>query len=214
MQIAIGLYPGFAALDAIGPYQVFTCVPGVEVVLCAAERGLVPDDQNLLKVDVSSTFDEVTNPDVLLVPGGFITRRMAEQGDPIVEWIKAAHPTTTWTTSVCTGALLLGSAGLLDGLSATTHWCAYDHLRKYGAEPTEQRVVFEGKIVTAAGVSAGIDLALTLVARTHGDEIAQAVQLGIEYDPQPPFDCGAPSKAPAAIRDLVAAGTASAEADA
>jgi len=141
---------------------------------------------------------------VLLVPGGLVTRRIASQNGPIVDWIRAAHSTTTYTTSVCTGALLLGAAGLLAGLRATTHWMAYDHLRAYGAQPTEERVVVEGKVVTAAGVSAGIDLALTLVGWTHGAETAQAIQLGIEYDPQPPFDAGAPSKAPTAIRDLVA----------
>ena len=203
MQIAIGLYPGFTALDAIGPYAVFTNVPGVEVVVCADRKGPLADESDLLHFDLAHTFDEVPEPDILLVPGGLITRRIAAEGGPIVDWIRAAHETTTYTTSVCTGALLLGAAGVLDGLPATTHWVAYDHLRSYGAEPTEQRVVIEGKVATAAGVSAGIDLALTLVDRLHGAEVAQAVQLGIEYDPQPPHDTGAPSKAPAEIRDLV-----------
>ncbi len=204
MQIAIGLYPGFTALDAIGPYQVFANVPGADVVLCAERRGALDDDNGLLHLRVEHTFADVPRPDVLLVPGGLVTRRIASQNGPIVDWIRAAHSTTTYTTSVCTGALLLGAAGLLAGLRATTHWMAYDHLRAYGAQPTEERVVVEGKVVTAAGVSAGIDLALTLVGWTHGAETAQAIQLGIEYDPQPPFDAGAPSKAPTAIRDLVA----------
>ena len=204
MQIAIGLYPGFTALDAIGPYAVFTNVPGVDVVVCADREGPLSDESDLLQFDLAHTFDEVPAPDVLLVPGGLITRRIAAEGGPIVDWIRAAHETTTYTTSVCTGALLLGAAGVLDGLPATTHWVAYDHLRSYGAQPTEQRVVIEGKVATAAGVSAGIDLALTLVDRLHGAEVAQAVQLGIEYDPQPPHDTGAPSKAPPEIRDLVA----------
>ena len=134
-----------------------------------------------------------------------VTRRLARDGDPIVDWIASAHATTTCTTSVCTGALLLGAAGMLDGLAATTHWIAYDELAGYGAHPTEQRVVVEGKVATAAGVSAGIDLALTLVGRDRGPEVAQAIQLGIEYDPQPPFDAGAPSKAPADILALVEA---------
>jgi transcriptional regulator GlxA family with amidase domain len=203
VQIAIGLYPGFTALDAIGPYAVFTCMPDVNVVLCAAEQGRLADDTGLLQLEIEHTFDDVAAPDVLLVPGGLVTRRIASEGGPIVEWIRAAHPGTTFTTSVCTGALLLGAAGVLDGLRATTHWFAYEHLRGYGAQPTEERVVFEGKVVTAAGVSAGIDLALTLVGRLQGDEIAQAIQLAIEYDPQPPYDAGAPSKAPAAIRELV-----------
>ena len=194
MQIAIGLYPGFTALDAIGPYQVLTNVPGVEVVLCAESTGRLSDDNGLLHLDIEHTFAEVTAPDVTLVPGGFVTRRLARDRDPIVDWVAATHATTTVTTSVCTGALLLGAAGILDGLDATTHWFAYDELAKYGANPTEQRVVRQGKVWTAAGVSAGIDLALTLTAELWGPEVAQAVQLGIEYDPQPPFDCGAPSK--------------------
>jgi len=212
VQIAIGLYPGFTALDAIGPYAVFTNVPGADVVVCAAKKGPLADESDLLHFDLAHTFDEIPAPDILLVPGGLITRRIAAEGGPIVDWIRAAHETTTYTTSVCTGALLLGAAGVLDGLPATTHWVAYDHLRSYGAQPTEERVVIEGRVATAAGVSAGIDLALTLVDRLHGAEVAQAVQLGIEYDPQPPHDTGAPSKAPAEIRDLVSAFMAEAEA--
>ncbi|HEX3841665.1 MAG TPA: DJ-1/PfpI family protein [Acidimicrobiales bacterium] len=203
MQIAIGLFPAFTALDAIGPYQVFTQLPDAEVVLCAAETGELADDTGLLSLNISHTFDEVDLPEITVVPGGFITRKLARDGDPIVDWVARVHPRTTYTTSVCTGALLLGSAGLLDGLDATTHWCAYDELAKYGATPTEQRVVGRGKIWTAAGVSAGIDLALTLVAETHGADMARAIQLGIEYDPQPPYDAGAPSKAPSEIVELV-----------
>ena len=212
MQIAIGLYQGFAALDAIGPYQVFTVVPDAEVVICAARRGRLSDEAGLLELEISHTFDDVATPDVLLVPGGVNTRLMVRGGDPIVDWVRAAHDTTTYTTSVCTGALILGAAGLLDGLPATTHWCAYEHLRALGAEPTEERVVFADRIVTAAGVSAGIDLALALVGRLHGDEVAQAIQLGIEYDPQPPYDSGAPSKASPEIREVVEAVMRDAEA--
>jgi transcriptional regulator GlxA family with amidase domain len=204
MQIAIGLYPGFTALDAIGPYAVFTNMPDATVVLCAERTGRLSDESNLLHLDIEHRFDGVPSPDLLLVPGGLVTRRIAQAGGPIVDWIRSAHPTTTYTTSVCTGALLLGAAGVLAGRRATTHWMAYDHLRGYGAEPTEQRVVTDDKVVTAAGVSAGIDLALTLADRIHGPETAQAIQLGIEYDPQPPHDTGAPSKAPIEIRDLVA----------
>lgn len=205
MQIAIGLYPEFTALDAIGPYQVLTQVPGVDVVLCAAESGRLSDDNGLLHFDIEHTFADVPTPDLLLVPGGFITRKLARDRDPIVDWIAAAHEHTTYTTSVCTGALLLGAAGVLDGLDATTHWYAYDELATYGATPTEQRVVRQGKVWTAAGVSAGIDLALTLVGEVWGPEVSQAIQLGIEYDPQPPYDSGAPSKADPAILDLVRA---------
>jgi transcriptional regulator GlxA family with amidase domain len=203
MQIAIGLYPEFTVLDAIGPYQVLVELPGSEVVLCAERTGRLSDEKGLMHFDIEHTFADVPRPDILLVPGGTITRKLAVAGEPIVEWIRAAHPHTTYTTSVCTGALLLGAAGVLEGLDATTHWIAYDALRGFGANPTEQRVVVQGKVVTGAGVSAGIDMALTLAAKIAGPEVAQAIQLGIEYDPQPPFDAGAPSKAPAPIFELV-----------
>ena len=205
MQIAIGLYPGFTALDFVGPYQVFASVPGIEVVLCGESHGIVVDDHGLFRLDIQHTYDEIASPDLLLVPGGLATGAVIAAGHPIIEWVRRAHEHTTWTTSVCTGALVLGAAGLLRGLPATTHWTAYDDLAGYGAQPTEQRVVIEGKIVTGAGVSAGIDLALTLAGRIWGDEVAQAIQLGIEYDPQPPYDAGSPSKASPAIKDLVSA---------
>lgn len=205
MQIAIGLYPGLTMLDVIGPYQVFSQLPDAEVVLCAERTGRVSDDNGLVHLDVDRSFDEVPAPDVLVVGGGYASRGLARPGSPMVEWIRAAHEHTTWTTSVCTGALLLGAAGLLDGLRATTHWHYVDLIEAQGATPVRDRVVIEGKIVTAAGVSAGIDMALMLVDRTHGPEVAQAVQLGIEYDPQPPHDAGAPWKAPAELTDLVAA---------
>lgn len=201
MQIAIALFPEVSILDAIGPYGVFTGVPDAEVVVCAAQKGRLPDTGGRLHIDIDHTFDDVPNPDVLLVPGGNITRQMARDGDPVVDWIRSAHEHTTYTTSVCTGALLLGAAGLLQGLRATTHWVAYDELRSYGAEPTEQRVVFQDKIVTGAGVSAGIDLALEVVAKLSGPDVAQSIQLLIEYDPRPPFDTGSPSKAPQAVKD-------------
>ncbi|MEV0287078.1 MULTISPECIES: DJ-1/PfpI family protein [unclassified Kribbella] len=203
MQIAIALFPKVTILDAIGPYQVFGAMPGADVVVCAAQRGRLSDAGGRLHFDIEHTFDDVPTPDVLLVPGGNITRQMAREGDPIVDWIRSAHEHTTYTTSVCTGALLLGAAGLLRGLRATTHWVAYDELRKYGAEPTEQRVVFQDKIVTGAGVSAGIDLALEVVAKLTRPEDAQAAQLRLEYDPQPPYDTGSPSKAPQHIKDMM-----------
>jgi transcriptional regulator GlxA family with amidase domain len=154
---------------------------------------------------IDSTFADVPRPDVLLVPGGPVAGQYAADGHPIVEWIRRAHPHTEWTTSVCTGSLLLGAAGLLNGVPATTHWSAYDDLASYGALPTERRVVTAGRIVTGAGVSAGIDLALTLAADIAGPEVAQTIQLAIEYDPHPPFNAGAPSKAPKAIYDMAVA---------
>ncbi|SDT61718.1 DJ-1/PfpI family protein [Jiangella sp. DSM 45060] len=200
MQIAIALFPKVTILDAIGPYQVFAGMPDAEVVFCAAEKGRVSDAKGWLHLDVEHTFDEVPSPDVLLVPGGNVAREMTS-GHPILDWIRSAHRTTTYTTSVCTGSLLLAAAGLLRGLRATTHWVAYDALREYGAEPVEQRVVFADRIVTGAGVSAGIDLALEVAARLHGPEVAQAIQLSLEYDPQPPFDTGSPAKAPQPVMD-------------
>jgi transcriptional regulator GlxA family with amidase domain len=203
MHLAIGLYDGFTALDVIGPYQVFANVPGVDITWCADRTGLIHDDTGALQVQVDATFDDVPSPDILLVGGGIITRRLAEERAPVVGWIEAAHPNTTWTTSVCTGSLLLGAAGVLEGQPATTHWCSYEALAGYGATPTEQRVVRTGKVVTGAGVSAGIDMALTLVGLMEGADLAEAVQLGIEYDPQPPYDAGAPSKARPEIRGLI-----------
>ncbi|HWW44638.1 MAG TPA: DJ-1/PfpI family protein [Acidimicrobiia bacterium] len=214
MEFAIGLYDGFTALDAIGPYAVFTNVPDSDVVICAARRGVLADETGLLRFDIEHTFADVTHPDVVLVPGGVITRRLARDGAPIVEWLRTVHPTTTVTTSVCTGALLLGAAGLLSGRRATTHWLALEQLRAYGAIPCSERVVADGKVRTGAGVAAGIDLALQLVGELQGSETAQAIQLGIEYDPQPPYDTGAPGKAPTLIRELVAGVMAAAEAEA
>jgi transcriptional regulator GlxA family with amidase domain len=168
------------------------------------------DDRKMFHLDIERAFDDVPRPDVLVVPGGFIDPRtgpleLAAEGGSIIDRIRAAHEHTTFPASVCTGGARVGQAGLLDGLRATTHWAAYDALRSFGAEPTEQRVVFQGKIVTGAGVSAGIDLALAVLAELRGPEMAQAIQLAIEYDPDPPLDSGAVSKAPAAIRDLVLA---------
>ena len=203
MQLAIGLFPKFTALDAIGPYQVLSPIPDIDVTICAAERGRVTDDNGLLHIDVEHTFDDIPRPDVLVIPGGTVTREIARPGEPIVEWIRSAHEHTTWTASVCTGALLLGVAGVLDGLDATTHWAAYDDLASTGARPTDTRVVRSGKVLTGAGVSAGIDMALTLLIETHGTDMAEAIQLGIEYDPDPPVDAGSTTKARPEIVELV-----------
>jgi putative intracellular protease/amidase len=204
MIIAIGLYEGFTALDAIGPYEVLTYLDG-EVVLCAEQAGEVNDQYDLLHLRIDTSFAQMPRPDVLLVPGGPIAEKYAAEGHPIVDWIRNAHEHTMWTASVCTGSLLLGAAGLLQGLPATTHWGSYDALASYGAQPTEERVVTSGRIVTGAGVSAGIDLALTLAAHIAGPEMAESIQLAIEYDPKPPFDTGSPSKAPKSIYDMATA---------
>jgi transcriptional regulator GlxA family with amidase domain len=205
MQIAIALYQGFTALDFVGPYQVLSNVPGVDVRLVAAEPGRIADDNGLLVVEAPHGLDDVPTPDIVVVPGGPGRSTDAAVATALVPWLKEVHAGTTWTTSVCTGALLLGAAGILDGLKATTHWLSYDELAACGATPTEQRVVIEGKVITAAGVSAGIDMALTLVGTQWGPELAQGIQLGIEYDPQPPYDSGAPSKAAPELVELVTA---------
>ena len=202
MNTAILLYDGFTALDAIGPYEVLSRLPGGSVTFVAAEAGPVRTDNGMLTVQAEHSLAEVRAPEIVLVPGG--PGEVAERaGGPALDWLRAAHKTSTWTTSVCTGSLILAAAGLLDGKRATGHWLALDKLAELGAEPVSERFVIEGKIVTAAGVSAGIDMALALVAQIAGEQVAQTIQLGIEYDPQPPFDAGAPHKAPAEIVALL-----------
>jgi len=202
VDIAIVLYDRFTALDAIGPYEVLSCLPGARVQFVASKAGPVRTDNGFLGVIAEKSLDEVAEPDIVLVPGG-PGEVAARAGEQLLEWLRRAHQTTTWTTSVCTGSLILAAAGLLDGKRATSHWLALDALRELGAQAVCKRVVFDGKIVTGAGVSAGIDMALTLVAQIAGETVAQAIQLGIEYDPQPPFDSGAPDKAPAEVVELL-----------
>jgi transcriptional regulator GlxA family with amidase domain len=202
MQIAYLLYDRFTALDIIGPHDVLNSVPGNESIFVAEQAGPVRNESDTLSLVADASLDEVTSPDIVVVPGGFGNRLLLEH-EPLHEWIRGVHETSTWTTSVCTGSLLLAAAGLLDGAPATTHWLARDVLRELGAEPMPDRIVEHGKIVTAAGVSSGIDMALHLVKTINGVEVAQAVQLGIEYDPEPPVDAGSPEKAPAEIVELV-----------
>ncbi|HEY7267046.1 MAG TPA: DJ-1/PfpI family protein [Solirubrobacterales bacterium] len=204
MQIAYLLYDRFTALDIIGPHDVLNSVPGNESIFIAEEPGPVRNESDTLSLVADASIDEVRAPDIVVVPGGFGNRVLLEH-EPLHEWIREVHESTTWTTSVCTGSLLLAAAGLLDGVPATTHWLARDLLAELGAKPVPDRVVEDGKIVTAAGVSSGIDMALRLVQKMNGDEVAQAVQLGIEYDPEPPLDAGSPEKAPQPIVDLVTA---------
>jgi putative intracellular protease/amidase len=202
MQIAIVLYDRFTALDAVGPYQVLTSLPGADVVFAAERPGPVADDEGRLYLSAQATLGDLPHPDIVLVPGGPGQNDQMHDG-PLHQWLRAADETTTWTTSVCTGSLILAAAGLLKGRRATSYWMALDQLGPYGATPVAERVVFDGKYVTAAGVSSGIDMALTLAGRIAGDQTAQAIQLGIEYDPQPPYDAGSPDRAPAAIVDAL-----------
>jgi transcriptional regulator GlxA family with amidase domain len=198
MEIAILLFDRLTTLDAVGPYEVLSRMPGAIVKTVAKQAGPLRNDTGSLALVADFALREVPQPDIVVVPGGPGQTALMDDA-AVLDWLRHAHATSKWTTSVCTGSLVLGAAGLLKGLRATSHWLAYDALRALGAEPIAQRVVIEGKIITAAGVSAGIDMALTLVAKECGESIAQSIQLGIEYDPQPPFDAGAPSKAPAAI---------------
>lgn len=193
MKIAIALFDGFTALDAVGPYQVLSLLPGAEVVFVAERAGPVRNELGSLGLVADAAFAEVPNPDIVVVPGA--PAPPLEDG-PLRQWLVAADATSTWTTSVCTGSLILAAAGLLTGRTATSHWVAYDELTKLGATPTSQRVVFDGKYVTAAGVSSGIDMGLALAGRVAGDDVARAIQLTIEYDPEPPYDAGSPEKAP------------------
>jgi putative intracellular protease/amidase len=204
MNIAIPIFDRFTALDAVGPYEVLSRLPGATVHFVAAEPGPKRTETGMLGLVADLALDELTDPDVVVVPGGYGTRELMADAQ-ILDWLRRAHETSAWTTSVCTGSLLLAAAGLLEGLEATTHWLALDVLAEYGARPVERRVVEhrEARIITSAGVSSGIDMALTLAARIAGEELAQAIQLGIEYDPAPPFDSGSTAKASPEIIALV-----------
>ena len=201
MQIAIMLYPGFTALDFIGPYESLHYLPDAEVRFVWHEPGPVAADSGVLVVGATHSFDETPTPDLVLVPGGFSTLQHARD-EKVLDWVRRVHQSTQWTTSVCSGSVILAAAGLLEGKRATSHWAALPVLRTFGVEPVgDERIVDAGgRIVTAAGVSAGIDLGLWLAGRIAGEAKAKAIQLSMEYDPQPPFDSGHMSKASAATK--------------
>jgi transcriptional regulator GlxA family with amidase domain len=211
MQIAILIFDKLTALDAIGPYEVLRPIPGWEVKFVAPAKGEIRTDSGFLGLSADYSLDEVTEADMVLVPGGEGNRALLDD-EPVLSWLRRIDETTKWTTSVCTGSMVLGAAGLLEGRRATSNWLHLERLREYGADPVGGRWVEDGKVITAAGVTAGIDMALHLVAQEAGPEIAQAVQLGLEYDPQPPFDSGSPEKAPTEIVELVKAVEAAREA--
>jgi putative intracellular protease/amidase len=198
MQIAILLYDRFTVLDAIGPYQMLSGLPGATVTFVAERPGPIHDEVGSLILSAEAGLPDVPHPDVIVVPGGPGQNHQMQDG-PVHEWLRGADQTSTWTTSVCTGSLILAAAGLLAGRRATSHWLALDELARLGATPATERVVFDGKYVTAAGVSSGIDMGLALAGRIADDEVAQAIQLMTEYDPQPPYDAGSPDRAPAEI---------------
>jgi putative intracellular protease/amidase len=200
-DIAIPLFDRFTALDAIGPYEVLSRLPGYRVTFVAEQPGVKMTDNGMLGLVAEKALADMAHPDIVVVPGGIGTRAMMRD-ETLIDWVRGAHETSEFTCSVCTGSLVLGAAGILDGLEATTHWASMELLGSTGARPTSKRVVEQGKVITGAGVSAGIDMALTLAARVAGDAVAQAIQLGIEYDPQPPFDAGSLDKAPQEAIDL------------
>ncbi|MDQ6607263.1 MAG: DJ-1/PfpI family protein [Actinomycetota bacterium] len=202
MNIAIPIFDELTALDAVGPYEVLSRLPGATVHFIAAQPGPKRTENGMLALSADLAYDELPEPEVIVFPGGYGTRAL--MGDEAtLAWLRHAHAGSQWTTSVCTGSLVLGAAGILQGLEATSHWLVLDHLREYGATPVERRVVEQGKVITAAGVSSGIDMALTLAAHIAGDQLAQGIQLGIEYDPQPPFHSGSTAKASPEIVELV-----------
>jgi len=208
VQIAIPMYDRFTALDAIGPYEVLSRLPGARVTWLAHAPGLVRTDNQMLAIEATAAFEDLPSPDVIVVPGGVGTRDLLAD-ERLLAWLRGAHASSTWTTSVCTGSLLLGAAGILDGLRATSHWLELDALAAMGATPTGERVVAQGKVVTAAGVSAGIDMGLWLAGQIAGDDVARAIQLLIEYDPQPPYDAGSTAKAGPELTAFVRAAVAS-----
>lgn len=195
MQIAIVLYPGLTALDFIGPYEVLRWLPDAEVRLVWHKPGPITADSGVLVVGATHSFDETPSPDVVLIPGGMTTTTHARD-EKLLDWVRQAHATATWTASVCSGSLILAAAGLLTGKRATSHWLALPALKAFGATPVgDERIVHDDDVVTCAGVSAGIDLGLWLAGRIGGEERAKVIQLSMEYDPQPPFDSGHMSKA-------------------
>ena len=202
MKIAIPIFDRVTALDAVGPYEVLSRLPGAELKFVGLEAGPVRTDNRMLSLNAEAALEDFAEPDILVFPGGIGTRALIKD-EHVLAWVRQVHERTQWTTSVCTGSLVLGAAGLLRGLEATTHWAAVSALERLGARPTGRRVVEQGKIVTAAGVSSGIDMALWLAGRVAGDQVAQAIQLGIEYDPQPPYDSGSPDKATPEVIALV-----------
>ena len=203
IEIAILLFDGITALDAVGPYEALAMLPEAHMRFVATERGAKRTARSgSLALVADHTLAEVPRPDVILIPGG-PGEAAVRKDEQVLAWVRAAHETSRWTTSVCTGALTLAAAGILEGLEATTHWSSMEELAALGAKPVKERVVVRGKVITAAGVSAGIDMALRLAQLEAGDDIAMAIQLILEYDPQPPFDAGSPDKAPPHVLELI-----------
>ncbi len=201
LQIVFLFYEGMNALDAVGPHEIICDLPGAKVIHAAKQPGLITTDSGL-KLTAESALSDISHADILIIPGSSSATSLRSEPE-ILEWIRAIHRTTTWTASVCTGSLILGAAGVLEGKNATSHWAVLDRLPSGGALPVRQRVVQDGKVITAAGVSAGIDVALILSAKVAGREFAESMELGLEYDPDPPFQTGSPEKAPPKILEAL-----------
>ena len=204
MRIAIPIFEAITALDAVGPYEVLSRLPDAEVVFVAQAPGPKRTENGMLALTADASLSDVPDPEVIVVPGGFGTRALMTD-EAMLSWLRSAHATSTWTTSVCTGSLLLAAAGLLAGRRAACHWAWRDSLSEFGVTPDPARVVRDGNVITGGGVTAGIDMALTVMAEIAGPDYAQTVQLAIEYAPAPPFDSGSVAKAPPEIVELVRA---------
>ena len=193
ISVAFLLFPNVTQLDLTGPAQVLSRLGNVTLDLVWKDREPVRTDAGFAILP-TATFAEVMRADILCVPGGMgVTEVIAD--DEAMAWVRAVGAEARWVTSVCTGSLILGAAGLLKGYRAATHWSWRDYLAMFGAEMVPERVVVDRNRVTGGGVTAGIDFALTLMAEVRGAEFAKAVQLSLEYDPAPPFDAGSPEKA-------------------
>jgi len=192
LKIVVLLFDGITALDAVGPYEVLSKIPNSKTFFAALKPGQI-NCAGGMKLYADYSIEEISEADILLIPGGGGIDNLLENTE-MLEWIKRIHRTTKYTTSVCTGSLLLGAAGILKNLKATSHWNHIEKLKNYNAEPVKERYVIDEKIITAAGVSAGIDMALKLTTLVGNESLAQIIQLAIEYDPMPPFDSGSPEK--------------------
>jgi transcriptional regulator GlxA family with amidase domain len=200
MKIAILLFDNYTALDVVGPYEVLSNIPGAKIYFAAEKPGLYKNSKGI-QISADYSLTDIEDPEILVIPGGFGIDAILNNHD-ILKWINTVHEQSQWTTSVCSGALLLADAGILNGRKATTHWNRAEQLKKYPVEFVNERYVRDGKIITSAGVSAGIDMAIYLTSLAFNDKLAQIIQLSIEYDPQPPFNSGSPKKAPEEIMDI------------
>ena len=201
MEIAVLIFDNINALDVAGPCEVLSKIPETVVKFVSKETGPKLTDIGI-KFTADYILEQIEGPEIILIPGGAGIELVVEDNN-VLKWINQRHKTSTWTVSVCTGALLLGKAGILEGLDATTHWMRLPSLKEFGAKPQKKRVVIDGKVITSAGVSAGIDMALSLTELIAGETTAKAIQLALEYDPAPPFDAGSPDKAPKEILELL-----------